>query len=383
MPWDANIMFKRLAFLFLLIIPYQNCSRPLDSRRAVEPSLPLVECEGGNVDCASGEKALGEAVSTEPMECGEGQVWYAGVCRDKERVCGLPFGEGLQYLFNNRYSACEATACEFGFHIENKACVSDLRSCVRGSQKGQQQWQESNSTYSSCEVDLVCKPEEHIEGGHCVLNSKACPVDFGFGEMLWNGSAYSSCSALSCQPGFRVLNQACLVDLEPYYQKYFQTPCQKLAVAGGSRITVNKYVDEDTQVIKVRGFSDPYCKDPQYTIAYTNEYKIPEMSEYVEGAFAVNLKLLGVAITPTSAEGAKLMTSTKFCGIKTWQLNKAQSVATTNACLSAPATLYQIHQISITELRVGLLDKSRDGTSPTLRPRTLNSNPKSVGVLRP
>ncbi len=382
MPRDRVTTFKRL--LFLLVIPYQNCGRKLDSRRNEIVALASVDCASDHMDCRSGEKALGELGATpdQHQQCPTGQIFYAELCRDLQRPCRTPYGHGFQHLSNNRYGTCEATECELGFHVENSLCMGNLRDCEVDGKPGHMQWQEASQTYSTCEVELTCKVGEHIEDQACVSNEKACPVEFGIGQMHWTGTAYSSCVAMSCQMGFRLLNQVCLTDLRPYYLKIFQTPCQRVA-SGASRITTMSYGDDSQHTLQIRGFSDSECKRPEYTLGYIHDYTLSAMSSHVVGAYEVDFLLAKSEVTPTSAEGVKILNSSKFCNVKNWQLNVKRLIAKTNPCLGVSANLYQIEKISTGRLSAGLLDASRDGSNPTLRPRILNLNPKSIGILVP
>ncbi|MEO0335141.1 MAG: hypothetical protein AAF202_02025, partial [Pseudomonadota bacterium] len=116
--------------------------------------------------------------------------------------------------------------CEEGTHLEGRTCEDDKKSCSITNGTGEQEW--LGSEYGPCAIKacdsgykqesdqciLECSNDEHPEGGQCVNNTKACPIDNGSGEQTWNGSGYGNCEAKSCTDGFNIEDGACVASCE-------------------------------------------------------------------------------------------------------------------------------------------------------------------------
>lgn len=57
---------------------------------------------------------------------------------------------------------------------------------------------------------MTCSNGTHLANNTCVSNSQTCSVANGNGSQNWNGSSWSACQLVSCNPGFNASNNACL-----------------------------------------------------------------------------------------------------------------------------------------------------------------------------
>lgn len=99
--------------------------------------------------------------------------------------------------------------CSGGQHIENRACISNTKSCAITNGTGTQTWN-GISAYGRCNM-ATCSASFHSESNFCLSDTKSCLIDNGSGQQAWNPtySSFDSCSILSCNTNFDLISGAC------------------------------------------------------------------------------------------------------------------------------------------------------------------------------
>lgn len=117
--------------------------------------------------------------------CQPSEVFSAGNCLPLVKNCTVTNGSGIQAWRGADYRACQATACNPGFRLQNGSCVSICRSTQFYSLTG---------------------------GGKCLPKVAQCPISNGWGQQTWGGSAYGACEMVGCNAGFHAQGNFCIQD---------------------------------------------------------------------------------------------------------------------------------------------------------------------------
>lgn len=164
------------------------------------------------------------------------------VCVSNTRACTAAGGSGQRAWTGSQWGACQLHTCnQTGYvvvngscvvaptctatqHLVNNVCVSNTRACSVTGGTGAQTW--NGSTWgacisTSCNTGFVlaggrCMPISCGSGQHlntatntCIASTRSCSITGGTGTQSWNGSAWSSCVATSCNTGRVLRNGVC------------------------------------------------------------------------------------------------------------------------------------------------------------------------------
>ncbi|MFA6458527.1 MAG: S-layer homology domain-containing protein [Patescibacteria group bacterium] len=89
---------------------------------------------------------------------------------------------------------------------------SSPRNCTIENGAGRQTW--NGSSWSSC-VLTSCNAIYHVENDACVPNVRSCDVEYGTGEQTWNTATrlWSACTIKSCDDGYKEKDGICKKNL--------------------------------------------------------------------------------------------------------------------------------------------------------------------------
>lgn len=98
----------------------------------------------------------------------------------------------------------DPNSCAPDEHIEHGECVSNTRACsIPDATSAVRIWNPAIGTYGPCTVEVDgCKPGYHVSGNVCVKDTEACTVEHGHGERDWNGTSWGACGDVVCDPGY-------------------------------------------------------------------------------------------------------------------------------------------------------------------------------------
>ena len=152
-------------------------------------AYPTIICDGSN-------NQLCEASCT---------ICPAGTYQDGE-VCtscptcqtSLPGATSVNECFT------DSTCCAPDEHIEHGECVSNTRACsIPDATSAVRIWNPAIGTYGPCTVQVDgCNTGYHVSGNVCVKDTEACTVEHGHGERDWNGTSWGACGDVVCDPGY-------------------------------------------------------------------------------------------------------------------------------------------------------------------------------------
>ena len=152
-------------------------------------AYPTIICDGSNTQ-------LCEASCT---------ICPAGTYQDGE-VCtscptcqtSLPGATSVNECFT------DSTCCAPDEHIEHGECVSNTRACsIPDATSAVRIWNPAIGTYGPCTVQVDgCNTGYHVSGNVCVKDTEACTVEHGHGERDWNGTSWGACGDVVCDPGY-------------------------------------------------------------------------------------------------------------------------------------------------------------------------------------
>lgn len=132
-------------------------------------------------------------------------------CIFNEKSCAIQNGVGVQYWdqINLSYSQCQIQSCNSDFHLESNQCLPNLKSCQVNNFVGSSYWIPDSQTYSTCAI-TGCVVGYHLDNGICQSDQIACSVSNGQGIKTWNGSSYSACSQIICNPSYFNYKDICI-----------------------------------------------------------------------------------------------------------------------------------------------------------------------------
>ena len=98
----------------------------------------------------------------------------------------------------------DPNSCAPDEHIEHGECVSNTRACsIPDATSAVRIWNPAIGTYGPCTVEVDgCNSGYHVSGNVCVKDTEACTVEHGHGEHDWNGTSWGACGDVVCDPGY-------------------------------------------------------------------------------------------------------------------------------------------------------------------------------------
>ena len=153
-------------------------------------AYPTIICDGSN-------NQLCEASCT---ICPAGTYGDNGVeCKPcPEGKTSLPGATSIRECF------IDPNSCAPDEHIEHGECVSNTRACsIPDATNAVRIWNPAIGTYGPCTVEVGgCNSGYHVSGNVCVKDTEACTVEHGHGEHDWNGTSWGACGDVVCDPGY-------------------------------------------------------------------------------------------------------------------------------------------------------------------------------------
>ncbi len=98
--------------------------------------------------------------------------------------------------------ACFLVSCPDGQHVEYGECKDDVIPCdAPNATNASRKWNETLRAYGSCIV-AACETNYHVASNACTADTRACAVEGGRGEQVWDGNKWGDCEITQCNPGF-------------------------------------------------------------------------------------------------------------------------------------------------------------------------------------
>lgn len=106
--------------------------------------------------------------------------------------------------------ACFLVGCPDGQHVEYGECKNNVMPCdAPNAAIATRTWNETLRAYGSCIV-TECETNYHVASNACTADTRACAVEGGRGEQMWDGNKWGGCEITQCNPGFIDNGNACV-----------------------------------------------------------------------------------------------------------------------------------------------------------------------------
>jgi LruC domain-containing protein len=168
-----------------------------------KPSTQQACTPGGAPSCTGTALVSQPCTPTGNGPCGNATLSQGCNSPSGSQACTVPNGTGTQTCAAGAtsWTACVATSCNAGFHVEVGACVPDTRVCAIANGSGTQTW--TGSAYGTC-TPTSCSAGYHIEAGACLPDTRSCTIANGTGSQAWSPatSSYGPCTVVSCNADY-------------------------------------------------------------------------------------------------------------------------------------------------------------------------------------
>lgn len=117
--------------------------------------------------------------------------------------------------------------------------------------------------------------------------------------------------------------------------------------------------------------ADSNCKAARYSTILTATFRVGGAASGIPGARTIDILPSKTEVTPATAETATVFRAEPYCGISDWQVGVKRDV-TGMSCGVAIETNYDVYRLQEPQLVFGYADGDEVGSTPDLRPKTLD-----------
>lgn len=141
--------------------------------------------------------------------------------------------------------------------------------------------------------------------------------------------------------------------------------------SGGS---IYEWKFESNKAIYIQKAHSGSCSSPLHNTKITYEATTEGTSAENTSATKINLKPIKFEMAILDSNEANYSNTSSACGKTDWVADGSYVDLTNNSCVSTQVDIYQIFKISGDTLTFGVVNASRDTTTPGMRPVELNGS---------
>ena len=119
----------------------------------------------------------------------------------------------------------------------------------------------SSCESSSVQGNVACTTDQHSESNSCSANVQSCLISNGEGTQTWNGSAYGACTVSTCDSGYFINANSCIMTLTTTINH--ANPSTPLIVQDNIDFTFSSSYTTATFICSLDGSASGTCSSPQ------------------------------------------------------------------------------------------------------------------------